>query len=456
MPALRECNAKKYQGESMKKLRTRPLLLLTLFAAFAAAVSIPQNSFAQQSRETILRLHGSNTIGARLAPDLAKAFLRKLGAASVRQKDIAAGTETDIEGDFPEQQTKVIEIRAHGSSTAFACLKDGKCDIGMASRRIKASEAAELAALGDMTGPASEHVLALDGVAVIVNPANTAVWKMDFALLADVFSGKIKDWAKLGGESSAPIVIHARDEKSGTHDTFQSLVLCKKELAASAVRYESNDELSAAVAADVNAIGYCGLPYVQGNKALVLADGGRAVPPTVFTVAGEEYPISRRLHLYTPAVPGNPHVQDFIAFALSQEGQQQVNECKFVDLTIAPRGSTAAGEGEKRLSVSFRFKGESVELDNRSLRDLDRLADFLAEHKKKSAELILTGYSDSPAGYAQSLDLSCKRTEVVKAELNSRGINVAAVHCMGQDAPIASSATKQGREKNSRVEVWLR
>jgi phosphate transport system substrate-binding protein len=446
---------KKYQGESMKKIRTSPLLLLTFFAALAAAACTPQSSFAQQNRETILRLHGSNTIGARLAPDLAKAFLRKLGAASVRQKDIAAGTETDIEGDFPEQQRiKVIEIRAHGSSTAFKGLKDGKCDIGMSSRKIKASEAEELAFLGDMSGSASEHVLALDGVAVIVNPANAALWKMDFARLADVFSGKIKNWSELGG-ASAPIVIHARDGKSGTHDTFQSLVLGKQELAASAVRHESNDALSAAVSADVNAIGYCGLAYVQRNKALALADGGRAVPPTVSTVAGEEYPVSRRLHLYTPAVPGNPYIQDFIAFALSQEGQEKVKEGKFVDLTIAPRGAKTVGSTSK-LSVSFRFKGETLELDNRSLRDLDRLADFLAEQKKKSAELILTGYSDSQDGYAQSLDLSCKRAAAVKEELLSRGIKVADVRCMGQDGLIASSSTEQGREKNGRVEVWVR
>jgi phosphate transport system substrate-binding protein len=437
----------------MRKNVKRASILLYVLAACAMLTAA---SVQAADRETILRLHGSNTVGARLAPDLAAAFLKELGAESVKQVHVLSDTETDVEGYFPDKgQTKVIEIRAHGSSTAFKDMKDGKCDIGMASRKIKASEAKELAALGDMTGPASEHVLALDGVAVIVNPANTSVWKMDSALLADVFSGRIRDWAKIGG-ASAPITIHARDEKSGTHDTFQSLVLGGQKLADSAVRHESNEELSAAVAADVNAIGYCGLPHVQGNKTIALADGGRAVPPTVFTVAGEEYPVSRRLHLYTPAVPHNPYIQDFIAFALGQEGQRQVEQCKFVGLAIAPRTAKAKEEGEKKLSVCFRFKGDSLELDSRGLRDLDRIVDFLAEQKRISAELILTGYSDSTAGYAKSLDLSCKRTEVVKEELVSRGIKVADVRCLGQDAPICSSKTENGRERNSRVEVWMR
>lgn len=448
----------------MKQTGTASLLLLTVLAALTAAGNV-HNAFAR-NKETILRLHGSNTIGAKLAPDLASAFLKKLGAASVRQTDITPGIETDIEGDFPDtNQTKVIEIRAHGSSTAFKDLKDGQCDIGMSSRKIKVDEVKSLAFLGDMTGSACEHVLALDGVAVIVNAANPLMWKMDFAVLADVFSGTITNWSQLGG-TDAPIVIHARDEKSGTHDTFQSLVLGKKALAASSVRHESNEALSDAVTADVNAIGYCGMPFIRNNKALAISDGGRAVPPTVFTVSGEEYPISRRLHLYAAAASGNPYLSDFIAFGLGKEGQGHVRERNFVDLTISPRDSGTRlqgsrlnrAEGTRRLSASFRFKGESLELDSRGLRDVERLAEFLGESSKES-EIILAGFSDSKGegkGYAQSLELSCKRAQTVREKLLAQGIKVADVLCVGQEAPVASNETEQGRAKNRRVEVWVR
>ena len=207
---------------------SRTAWLLTLTAAFVAAVGVQSGRAAQQQRETILRLHGSNTIGAELVPDLAAAFLRKLGADSISQVDLIPSTEMDIEGYFSNNNiTKVIEIRAHGSSTGFQGLKNKQCDIGMASRKIKDDEVKELAFDGDMTSNACEHVLAMDGVAVIVNHANASVTKMDFDQLADIFSGTIKDWSKIGWKEGA-INIHARDENSGTHDTFQHIVLGKK------------------------------------------------------------------------------------------------------------------------------------------------------------------------------------------------------------------------------------
>ncbi|MGR0482203.1 MAG: substrate-binding domain-containing protein [Candidatus Electronema sp. V4] len=464
----------------MKTNRTACLAALAAALAFTAVSA--QESLAQQ-RETILRIHGSNTVGAQLAPDLASSFLRRLGAASVRQKEIAAGTEMDIEGDFPDQQrTKVIEIRAHGSSTAFKGLKEKQCDIGMSSRKIKSDELKDLAALGDMSGSASEHVLALDGVAVIVNSANAAVSKMSFTQLAQVFSGAVSDWSEIGW-TAAPISLHARDENSGTHDTFKSLVLGDKKLAA-AKRWESNDGLSDAVNADPHALGYCGLPYVKHNKALAISDGGPAVRPTVFTVATEDYPVSRRLYFYTPAVPENSHTQDFISFALGSEGQQLVRKHKFVDLTVSAeehKVEVALGtnqnyqvlykyltsvRGAKRLSASFRFKGETLELDSKGQRDLDRLVDFLAQQGSK--EVILAGFSDRledaarriegpvDRNYAENQALSCKRAETVKEELSSRGIKTADLLCVGSELPVASNSTEQGREKNRRVEVWMR
>jgi phosphate transport system substrate-binding protein len=442
-----------------------------LAAAAALAVMLAGRNADAQSKETILRIHGSNTIGAAVAPDMAAAFLKKLGADNVEQTEITPGTEMDVEGHFSgKNQVKVIEIRAHGSSTAFKSLKEKQCDIGMASRKIKEEEVKDLTFLGDMTGAASEHVLAVDGVAVIVNTANAAVSKLDFTGLADLFSGKIKNWSELGGPD-APVVIHARDEKSGTHDTFQHLVLGKKELAASAKRHESTDELSAAVNADMNAVGYCGLSYVRHNKALAVSDGGSAVRPTIFTVASEDYPVSRRLYLYTPAMPSNPHTQPFIAFALGKEGQDIVRRHKLVDLTVSAEDFkvevTGGGHnyqvlykylnavrGAKRLSSSFRFKGETMALDNRAVRDMERLTDFLAENR--AAEIILAGFSDSKGGDAQNLELSCQRARAVEEELRSRGIKAAEVLCVGQEVPTASNETEAGREKNRRVEVWIK
>ncbi len=468
----------------MKKSKTVWLLSLAT-VCFSTAFST-HNSFAlQQKRETILRLHGSNTIGAELGPDLAVAFMKKIGADTVKRIDLKPGTEATIEGFFTNGDiTRVIEVRAHGSSTGFEGLKNKQCDIGMASRKIKDEEVEELASYGDMTSNACEHVLAMDGVAVIVNHANAAVSKMTFTQLANIFSGDIKDWSEIGWKDGL-INIQARDENSGTNDTFQHVVLGKKKLAASATRWDSNEKLSDTVNADALAIGYCGLPYVKYNKALAISDSGPAIRPTVFTVATEDYPVSRRLYLYTPAIPENPYTQDFIAFALGREGQEMVKRHKFVDLTISAEEhhiEVSPGinqnyqvlykyltgvRGAKRLSTNFHFKGKSLELDSRATRDVERMVNFLADNGMK--EVILAGFSDREENavsniegrpidnnYTESLESSCKRAQAVQEELRSRGVSVLNVLCVGSEMPIASNATELGRAKNRRVEIWVK
>ena len=440
--------------------------LIFFIAVFGSQQALAQNA------ETILRIHGSNTIGAKLAPDLAEAFLKRIGADSVQRKVIVPGIEVNIEGKFTNQGiTQLIEIKAHGSSTGFKGLKAGTCDIAMASRRVKDKEVEALSALGDMKGVASEHILALDGVAIIVNTANILRSRITSEKLAKIFTGEINNWSQVGGKD-APIVVHARDKNSGTHDTFKSLILGKKnKLVSTATRWESNDDLSNAVNADLNAIGYCGLPYVKFNKVLSVSDGGSAIKPTVFTVATEDYPVSRRLHLYTPALPDNPYSQQFIAFALGEEGQKYVRKNRFVDLTISAKDHKVEVSGmnhnfqklykylntvrnAKKLSASFRFKGDSMDLDNRGVRDLDRLMHFLAENQ--AGETILVGFSDSEGPYKENYKKSCQRAEAVKEEFTAMGLPIRDVLCVGEELPIASNKTESGREKNRRVEVWIK
>ena len=120
----------------------------------------------------LLRLSGSNTIGAQLGPDLAEVWLASRGATNLHREPMGSD-ETRVYG-LLDANPVVIEIRAHGSATAFTDLANGACDIGMASRRIKSNEVDDLKAkgLGDLTGNANERVIGLDGVTVIVNETN--------------------------------------------------------------------------------------------------------------------------------------------------------------------------------------------------------------------------------------------------------------------------------------------
>src|SRR5262249_41541096 len=201
----------------------------------------PTTSTTPSGTQTILRLSGSNTIGSKLGPALAEEFLKAQGAQNV-QRVPGAKDELSIVATLPAQSSpSAIEIKAHGSKTAFEDLGADKADIGMASRKIKKEEIEKLSRLGDMTSRASENVLGLDGLAIIVNQANS-LDALTSDKIRDIFTGKITDWSQVGG-TAGPIQIYARDDKSGTYDTLKELVLRGADLASSAKRFEDSTEL---------------------------------------------------------------------------------------------------------------------------------------------------------------------------------------------------------------------
>jgi glucose/mannose transport system substrate-binding protein len=306
-------------GSAQGSQNTWEFAKLRVIAVASAAAATPAPAPLRPARQVALRLHGSNTIGKELAPTLCEDFLKYEGATSVQRKPGAREDELDIEGILPNQsnQPVIFEIQAHGSATAFQDLAAGQCDIGMSSRQIKPEEAKQCAAagLGNMSSPACENVLGLDGIAVVVhrnNPVN-ALTKQQ---LADIFSGKTTDWSQVGGHPG-PIYLYAPDENSGTLDTFRSIVLSGRALSARTSRFEDNAKLSDAVATDLNGIGFLGKSFVRSAKTLAVSETGtKPILPTTFAVATGDYPLSRRLYLYIPADPQNNWTRKFVEFAL--------------------------------------------------------------------------------------------------------------------------------------------
>lgn len=412
----------------------------------------------------LVRLHGSNTIGAELVPALAEAFLQRRGNKTVVRRRTAPD-EMSIEARDGDRVVESIEVYAHGSATAFTDLEAGKCDIGMASRRIKDDEAASLASLGQLASAASEHVVGLDGLAIIVNPSNpvSALTKQQ---IADVFTGTVHSWSEVGGPSK-PIHLYARDDKSGTYDTFKSMVLGKRPLDPGAKRIESSEELSDAVAGDDGGVGFIGLPYVRSAKAVLVQETG-SVPllPSPMTVSTEDYPLARRLYLYAPlSVP--IVARDFIDFALSEDGQRVVQQAGFVDLrpkcdpnaaqcTHCTRDYKEAVRNACRMSIDFRFDSGTAQLDTRGLRDLQRLVTLMGRPESASRSLVLLGFSDGKGSRADNIALSQDRANTVQQQLTARGLHIDGVHVFGPDMPVADDSTPEGRQRNRRVEVWLR
>ena len=452
-------------------------VLLFLIAATAAAVAgmkarhseVPAAAALAVAPATsvrlIVRLHGSNTIGAELGPLLAESFLRKrTGAATVIHRRVALD-ELVIEARNADGTLEDIEVHAHGSATAFQDLGGGRCDIGMSSRRIHEDETRKLSDFGNLASAASEQVIALDGIAVIVNPSN-GVSSLTKAQIRDIFAGRVNDWSELGGPAM-PIAVYARDDQSGTYDTFKNLVLGESPLAPDAKRFESSEELSDAVAADARGIGFIGLPYVRSAKAVMVQEAG-SVPllPSPMTVATEDYALARRLYLYLP-LSASVVAHDFVDFTLSEEGQRVVEGAGFIDLLpeCEPEAERCTHcsvdyretvRGACRLSVNFRFDRGSTQLDTRALRDLQRVVSLMARSANTSRSLLLLGFSDGRGSRGDNVYLSRQRADIVGSQLRARGLRVATERGFGPDMPVADDATEDGRERNRRVEVWLR
>lgn len=412
-----------------------------------------------------LRVQGSNTIGAALLPALVQGQLRAQRATAIQQQPGNVPNETVITAQDDHGQPIRIDVAAHGSSTGFIALGRGDADLAAASRPINDSELHQLRALGDLRAASAEQIIGLDGVAVIVHPDNPLP-QLNTQQLAQIFSGQIQRWEQLGIAGGA-IHLYARDDRSGTYETFKALVLepLHDELSAKARRFESSDELASQVATDRQAIGFSSLAAVHGAKVLAVAEGDApAMLPERALVASEDYPLSRRLYFYLPANP-KPQAKALADFAQSPAGQAIVAQQGFVSQQIKaqpvppladmpPRYRTLAQKAQ-RLSVNFRFQEGSASLDNKALRDVQRVVEYLRQAGKLQSKAVLVGFGDPKETPGRAALLSRLRAQAVRRELARDGVEVLEVTGMGDELPVAGNELEQGRLRNRRVEVWV-
>lgn len=447
----------------MRKRLFSPLIFLTQLTALV----LSPLSYADTLPEThTLTIHGSNTIGAKLAPALISGYLQSLGAKNIRQQE-SGENESQITATFAPNagnnaNKAVINIAAHGSGTGFKGLKSGTADIAAASRPAKQKEVDSLSQMTELNSLGSEHIVGIDGLAIIIHPKNP-INQLDVEQIAAIFSGQITNWSELGG-AFGEINLYARDNKSGTWDSFKRMVLGKRPLDSRALRFESNDQLSDKVSNDRRGIGFVGLPSVRDSKLIAVSDGdGKALTPNQLTISTEDYALSRRLYFYTDDDPKNEHVKPFIQYLQSKEGQKIVADNGFISQNIEvvkptnfsnlPSGfQKIAGDGQ-RLTVNFRFKKGSAKLDNRAMRDIQRLVDFSNNNPDK--KIVLIGFGDPKKSQERSLLLSKLRAMAVRRELVRLGVYPKYNYGYGEELPVASNEREAGRVKNRRVEVWL-
>ena len=192
-----------------------------------------------------------------------------------------------------------------GSGSGIAAVSEGRCDIGLSSRALKDDEKA---------GGLHETVLALDGIAIIVNPSNS-VSDLSVDTIAKIYTGEITNWKDVGG-NDAEIVLIGREAGSGTRDGFESITGTKD---ACKYRQEltSTGDVITTVAGNPDAIGYASLASIKDNVKALTVEG---VTPTEETVKNGTYKIQRPFVLVTKdGTKLSETAQKFFDFATSKD-----------------------------------------------------------------------------------------------------------------------------------------
>ena len=223
-----------------------------------------------------------------------------------------------------------VSVTGGGSGTGIAAIINGTTDICAASREIKPKEM-ELAKEQGISPV--EYVVALDGIAVCVNPDNP-VSELSLEQLKKIYTGAYTNWSQVDGPDE-PILVLSRESSSGTYVFFQEHVLDKEDYTDQARLMPATSSIIQSTAEDKWAIGYVGLGYAEEASDRVKVIGvketadAEAIYPFVETVLDGTYSIARPLHLYTDG-EASGIIADFVNYCMSADGQQIVKETGYV------------------------------------------------------------------------------------------------------------------------------
>jgi phosphate transport system substrate-binding protein len=246
-----------------------------------------------------LVIKGSDTLGAKLVPQLAEQF-----------KAQHPGTTFDI--------------AAEGSTTGIAAIIDGTAQIGMSSRRAKSSEMGAAASKGKHMKPT---IVAYDGIAVIVNSGNP-IKGLTKKQVEQIFTGEVTDWSAVGG-SGGKISVYTRNTSSGTYSDFKELAMKKRDYAPGSQKMAGNEQIAAEVGKNPNGVGYVGMAYIKASGVKALPIDG--IAPSTKAVQAHTYPYWRPTFYYTNGDPSGL-AKEFLDFTTGAGGQRIVAQVGFVPI----------------------------------------------------------------------------------------------------------------------------
>lgn len=247
------------------------------------------------------------------------------GCGKTSQKNVSTDGSTSMEKvigylseAYMEKNSDVkVTYNPTGSGSGIQAVQEGRCNIGLASRNLKDEEKADL----------NETVVAIDGIAVIVNSDNP-VSDLTVDQIAKLYTGEIDNWSEIGGDD-LPIVCIGREAASGTRDGFESIT-GTSENCKYAQELTSTGDVVQTVSSNPNAIGYASLASVNDSVKTMSVEG---VMPSDETILSGEYKIQRNFVLVTKKdeeLTGS--AKDFFDFCMSSEADEYIRKAGAVPI----------------------------------------------------------------------------------------------------------------------------
>ena len=292
----------------MKKLICMMLVLVLALGVFAGCSKKSDEPAASDKNAETTETTDTKKDDAK-ADDTAKEPAKEEAVSGTVATDGSTSMEKVIgalgEAFMAENPDVQFTYNPTGSGSGITAVSEGRCDIGLSSRALKDEE---------KSSGLQETVLALDGIAIIVNPENP-VQDLSLAQIAKIYTGEITNWKDVGG-NDAEIVLIGREAGSGTRDGFESITDTKDKCQ---YRQEltSTGDVITTVSQNPDAIGYASLAAIKDSVKAISVDG---VEATEATVKDGSYKVQRPFVLVTKeGTELSPAAQAFFDYATSSD-----------------------------------------------------------------------------------------------------------------------------------------
>ena len=428
-----------------------PLGVLRVAEARVDCIGAICPSFDAESAD--IRVMVSNRAERDLTLDLFAAYADNLGT-SLRIFDTPGHKATFADIQTNDGTMIRLAVVPASDSRSLAALQNGTGDITFAS-------------LPAQTGDQSSSLLGIEGLAAVVHPQNP-VSEVSIDQLRAVLSGRITNWAELGGEDR-PI----RLARFGEEQTLLP-------------RGGVSEDTAQRVASDRGALGFVPVNGIGSARRVQLIDScGADAGPDRLQIKTGRYPFARKLYMQYSVELAGQAALDFVAFALSDDARPVVTaanllepgiEAMTMELTSPraqmlaevdrPRKKVAAARDmlakmvdHERLTTTFRFSTGSAEIPRLDEDEVVALADHLATLPAGS-RVLFVGFSDEVGTFQRNSRLSLTRAREVAAAVLKAGndsltdLEIDSVG-FGELAPVACNSNETGRSQNRRVEIWI-